>query len=429
MLRALKHRNYRLFFAGQGISLIGTWMQMAAIGWLVYRLTGSSSYLGLVAFCTQIPVFFGALLGGDFADRWPRRRIIIITQTLAMFQAFMLAVLIALDSITMTRIIMLSIFQGIINAIDMPTRQAFVPEMVDDEDDLPNAIALNSMIFNLARQIGPVVAGFLIAQVGEAVCFFANAASFLAVIYSLLAMRQTRTGPAKHNGSMLAGIKEGLSYSFGFMPIRSIMFYTTAMSLVAMPYSVLMPVFAKTILHGGPQTYGALLWSTGIGAFIGAVLLARRKTVHGLDMFMIFSGTVFAIGIIGFALSKNFWLSLVLISLPGFGVMVQMASVNTILQTIVDDNMRGRVLSLHVMAFIGVMPVGHLLAGTAAQHFGAQNTLMVCGLLSIVVIILFARKLPSIRKLIHPIYIKKGIIPEVAAGLDTAARLSAQTRN
>jgi MFS family permease len=402
---------------------------MAAIGWLVYRLTGKEFDLGLVAFCTQIPVFFGSLLGGIFADRWPRRRIIIITQTLMMCQAFILAVLIALDRITMTQIILLSLFQGVINAFDMPTRQAFVPEMVDDDDDLPNAIALNSMIFNLARQIGPIVAGFLIARVGEAACFFANSATFLAVIFSLLAMRQTRTAAVRHNGPIFAGIKEGLSYSFGFMPIRYIMFYTTAMSLVAMPYSVLMPVFAKTILHGGPQTYGALLWSTGIGAFVGAVILARRKTVRGLDTFIIFSGTIFALGIIGFSLSTNFWLSLVLVALPGFAVMVQMASVNTILQTIVDDDKRGRVLSLHVMAFIGVMPVGHLLAGTAAQHFGAQNTLTASGLLSIIVIILFARKLPAIRSLINPIYVKKGIIPELAAGIDTAARLSAQTRN
>jgi MFS family permease len=429
MLRALKYRNYRLFFAGQGISLIGTWMQMAALGWLVYRLTGSSFYLGLVAFCTQIPVLLGSLIGGDFADRWSRRRIIIITQILAMIQAFLLAAMIAFDSITMTRIILLSIFLGAINAFDMPTRQAFVPEMVDDDSDLPNAIALNSMIFNIARQIGPVVAGFLIARVGEAVCFFLNAVSFLAVIYSLAAMRHTRTSGVKHNGAMLTGIKDGLSYSFNFMPIRSILLYTAAMSLVAMPYSVLMPVFAKTILHGGPQTYGALLWSTGIGAFIGAAFLARRKTVHGLDMVVLFAAGVFAVGIIGFSLSKNFWLSLVLIALPGFGVMVQMASINTILQTIVDDDKRGRVLSLHVMAFIGTMPLGHLLAGIAAQHFGAPNTLLFSGLLSIVVMILFARKLSSIRRFVHPIYVKKGIIPEVAAGLDTAARFSAQAKD
>ncbi|MBU1260638.1 MAG: MFS transporter [Planctomycetes bacterium] len=429
MLRALKYRNYRLFFAGQGISLIGTWMQMAAIGWLVYRLTGSSFYLGLVAFCTHIPVLLGSLVGGIFADRWPKRRIIIITQTLAMIQAFLLAAMIASGNITMMRIILLSIFLGIIMAFDMPTRQAFVPEMVDDENDLPNAIALNSMIFNIARQIGPVVAGFLIAMAGEAVCFFLNAVSFLAVIYSLAAMRNARSRAAKHNGTMLAGIKDGLSYSFSFMPIRSILLYTAAMSLVAMPYSVLMPVFAKTILHGGPQTYGALMWSIGIGAFLGAAFLARRKTVEGLDMVVLFAAGVFAAGVIGFSFSKNFWLSFVLIALPGFGIMVQMASINTILQTIVDDHMRGRVLSLHVMAFIGIMPLGHLLAGISAQHFGAPNTLLFSGLLSVVVMILFARKLPSIRRLIHPIYVKKGIIPEVAAGLDTAARFSAQAND
>jgi len=429
MLRALKYRNYRLFFAGQGISLIGTWMQMAALSWLVYSLAGSKFHLGLVSFCSQIPVFFGALIGGDFADRWPRRRIIIITQILAMIQAFLLAAMVAFGPVTIIRIILLSIFLGAVNAIDMPTRQAFVTEMVDDESDLPNAIALNSMIFNLARQIGPMLAGFLIGAVGEASCFFINALTFFAVIYSLLAMRQTRSGGAKHNGAILAGIKEGLSYSFGFMPIKSILLYTAAMSLVAMPYAVLMPVFAKTILHGGPLTYGALLWSTGTGAFIGAVFLARRKTAQGLDIVVVFSAGVFAAGIIGFSLSQNFWLSLLLIALPGFGIMVQMASINTILQTLVDDHMRGRVLSLHVTAFIGISPFGSLLAGIAAQHLGAPHTLLLSGFLSIIITAVFASKLPAIRQMIHPIYIRKGIIPEVAAGLDTAAGFSAQARD
>jgi MFS family permease len=417
MLRALKHRNYRLFFFGQGVSLIGTWMQMAALGWLVYRLTGSPFYLGLVSFCGQMPVLFGSLIGGDFADRWPRRRTVIITQVLAMIQAFLLAAIVAFHSITMTRIILLSIFMGIINAIDMPTRQAFVYEMVDKKEDLPNAIALNSMIFNLARQIGPMIAGFLIGTIGEASCFFINAVSFLAVIYSLAAMRQIRTSGVKHNGAMLAGIKDGLRYAFGFVPIRSILLYTAAMSLVSMPYAVLMPVFAKSILSGGPQTYGSLLWSTGIGAFIGATYLARRKSVQGLEKVVIVAAGVFAAGVIGFSFSRNIWLSLLLVSLPGFGVMVQMASINTILQTIVDDDKRGRVMSLHVTAFIGIAPLGSLLGGIAAAHIGAPHTLLLSGLLSIAVMFFFAKKLPHIRRLIHPIYVRKGIISEVAAGL------------
>jgi len=429
MLRALKHRNYRLFFFGQGVSLIGTWMQMAALGWLVYRLTGSPFYLGLVSFCGQMPVLFGSLIGGDFADRWPRRRTVIITQVLAMIQAFLLAAVVYFDVITMTRIILLSIFMGIINAIDMPTRQAFVYEMVDKKEDLPNAIALNSLVFNLARQIGPMIAGFLIGKIGEASCFFINAVSFLAVIYSLAAMRHIRTSGAKHNGAMLAGIKDGLRYAFGFVPIRSILLYTAAMSLVAMPYAVLMPVFAKSILSGGPQTYGSLLWSTGIGAFIGAIYLARRKSVQGLEKVVIVAAGVFAAGVIGFSFSRNIWLSLLLVSLPGFGVMVQMASINTILQTIVDDDKRGRVMSLHVTAFIGIAPLGSLLGGITAAYLGAPHTLLLSGLLSIAVMFFFAKKLSLIRRLIHPIYVRKGIIPEVAAGLQTAAGIVSQTKD
>ena len=429
MLRALKYRNYRLFFFGQGTSLIGTWMQQAAIGWLVYRLTGSSFYLGLVSFCSQMPVLFGSLIGGDFADRWPRRRIVIITQILAMIQAFLLTAMVALDGITMMRIILLSLFMGVINAFDMPTRQAFVSEMVDNEEDLPNAIALNSMIFNLARQIGPLLAGFLIGPVGESACFFLNGVSFLAVIYSLAAMRLTRSGGTKHNGTMFAGIKDGLRYAFGFVPIRSILIYTAMMSLVAVSYAVLMPVFAKDILHGDSRTLGFLMGSSGLGAFIGAIYLARRKSVQGLEKVVIVAAGVFAAGVIGFSFSRNLWLSLLLIALPGFGVMVQMASINTILQTIVDDDKRGRVMSLHVTAFIGIAPFGSLLAGFAAEHLGAPGTLLLSGCLTIVVMSLFAKKLPHIRRLIHPIYVRKGIIPEVAAGLQTAASIESQAKD
>lgn len=428
ILRALKYRNYRLFFAGQGISLIGTWMQMAALGWLVYRLTGSEFYLGLVSFCGQIPIFLGSLIGGALADRWPRRKIIITTQFFAMIQAFLLAFIVAFDLVTINRIIMLSIFLGVVNAFDMPTRQAFVTEMLDDKNDLPNAIALNSLIFNIARQIGPMIAGFLIGQIGEASCFFINAISFVAVIASLIAMKLPQNIKITDNGAMFSGIKDGISYSFGFLPIKYILFYTAAMSIVAMPYSILMPVFAKSILHGGPQTYGFLLWSTGIGAFIGAIFLARRKTVHGLDLVVVMAAGIFSAGVIGFSFSRTIWLSLLFIALPGFGIMVQMASINTILQTIVDDNMRGRVLSLHIIGFIGIAPFGSLLAGISAHHIGTPYTMLFSGILSIAVMVVFAKRLPSIRKLVHPIYARKGIIPEIATGLAAAAQVSAQTK-
>ena len=429
ILRALRYRNYRLFFFGQGISLIGTWMQQLAISWLVYRITGSAFYLGLVSFCNQIPVFLGAPIAGVFADRWPRRRIVITTQVLAMIQAFILTALVAFDSITLAWIILLSVFIGVINAFDMPTRQAFVCEMVDNEEDLPNAIALNSLIFNMARQVGPSIAGFLIALTGEAVCFFVNGVSFLAVIFSLAAMRLSRKVEAKHEGTMLAGIKDGLAYSFGFVPIRSAFVYTAMMSLVAMPCMVLLPVFAKSILQGGPRTLGFLMGSVGVGAFIGAIFLARRKTVQGLEKVVVFAAGIFAAGVIGFSFSRILWLSLLLAVLPGFGIMVQMASINTILQTIVDDDKRGRVLSFHVMAFIGIAPFGNLLAGFVAEHLGAPHTLLLSGILSIAVMVFFARKLPHIRRMIHPIYVRKGIIPEVAVGLQTAAGIVSQAKD
>lgn len=429
ILRALKYRNYRLFFFGQGVSLIGTWMQQLAISWLVYRITGSAFYLGLVSFCNQIPVFLGAPIAGVFADRWPRRRIVITTQVLAMIQAFILTALVAFDSITLAWIILLSVFMGVINAFDMPTRQAFVCEMVDNEEDLPNAIALNSLIFNMARQVGPSIAGFLIALTGEAVCFFVNGVSFLAVIFSLAAMRLSRKVEAKHEGTMLAGIKDGLAYSFGFVPIRSAFVYTAMMSLVAMPCMVLLPVFAKSILQGGPRTLGFLMGSVGVGAFIGAIFLARRKTVQGLEKVVVFAAGIFAAGVIGFSFSRILWLSLLLAVLPGFGIMVQMASINTILQTIVDDDKRGRVLSFHVMAFIGIAPFGNLLAGFVAEHLGAPHTLLLSGILSIAVMVFFARKLPHIRRMIHPIYVRKGIIPEVAVGLQTAAGIVSQAKD
>jgi MFS family permease len=429
ILRALKYRNYRLFFFGQSVSLIGTWMQMAAVSWLVYRITGSVFYLGLVSFCDSFPVFLGAPFAGVIADRISRRQIVILTQILSMLQAFILAALMFYNSITLIWIILLSVFKGIINAFDMPSRQAFVYEMVDNDEDLPNAIALNSMVFNMARLIGPPIAGFIIAFRGEAACFFINGVTFLAVIFSLYAMRLTRTSGVKHSGPIWAGIKDGLKYAFGFIPIRVILIYTALISLVAIPYSVLMPVFAKTILHGSSKDYGFLLGSVGIGAFLGALFLAQRKTVQGLEKVVVLAAAVFAVGIIGFSFSRILWLSIILVALPGFGIMVQMASINTILQTIVDDDKRGRVLGLLVMAFIGMMPFGHLLAGTVAHRIGSPNTMLLIGLCSIAVMIFFARQLPAIRKMIHPVYIRKGIMPQMAEGLNTASVIATQAKD
>ncbi|MFA6187071.1 MAG: MFS transporter [Phycisphaerae bacterium] len=411
-LRALKHKNYRLFFAGQGVSLIGTWMQMVATSWLVYRLTGSAFYLGVISFCDSAPILFGAPIAGVLADRWPRKNIVILTQIFAMLQAFILAAIVFFHLATIPLLIILSLMRGLINTFDMPTRQAFVFEMVDDKNDLPNAIALNSMLFNMARFVGPSIAGFVIAYTGEAACFFINGISFLAVIFALYAMKIVCPPAIRQSGSILGGIKAGLKYSFNFTPIRTILIYTAITSFFATPYLVLMPVFAKVILHGDSRTLGFLMAAIGTGAFIGAVILAKRKSVRGLENVIIIASIIFAAGIIGFSFSKNLWLSFCLIVLPGFGVMVQMASINIILQTIVDDDKRGRVLSLHTMSFIGIVPFGNLLAGFVAEHIGAPKTLLISGILSIATMLMFLRQLPEIRRLIEPIYLKKETIQE-----------------
>jgi len=425
-LRALKHRNYRLFFAGQSVSLIGTWMQMVATSWLVYRLTGSAFYLGVVSFCDHAPILFGAPIAGVLADRWSRKNIVMLTQFLAMLQAFALAAIVFFHLATIPLLIILSLMRGMINVFDMPTRQAFVFEMVDNDSDIPNAVALNSMLFNMARFLGPSIAGFVIAYTGEAACFFMNGISFLAVIFALYAMKITRPPAIRQTGSILAGIKAGLKYSFEFTPIRTILIYTAITSFFATPYLVLMPVFAKVILHGDSRTLGFLMAAIGTGAFVGAAILARRKSVRGLENLIITASVIFAAGIIGFSFSTNLWLSLCLIVLPGFGVMVQMASVNIILQTIVDDDKRGRVLSLHTMSFIGMVPFGNLLAGIVAEHIGAPKTLLFSGFFSIAAMLMFLKQLPEIRRLIEPIYLKKEVIEE---SLNAASIMETQAKD
>ncbi|OQA01277.1 MAG: enterobactin exporter EntS [Planctomycetes bacterium ADurb.Bin401] len=428
-LRALKHRNYRLFFAGQGISLIGTWMQQLALGWLVYRLTSSAFYLGVVPFCNQLPVFLGAPVAGVFADHWSKRKILITTQICSMALALTLAGLIYFERIELMWIIIFSISIGVVNSFDIPTRQAFVYEMVDNQEDLPNAIALNSLIFNIARLIGPSLAGFLIAFTGsEKICFLINGVSYLAVILSLIGMNISHKPIVQPVREVLKGFKDGANYAFGFMPIRTILFFTALISIFAVPYVILMPVFAKDILHGDSSTLGLLTGCIGLGAFVGAIFLAMQKNARKFGEIVIFAACVFAVGLIGFSFSRALWLSLILIVFPGFGLMVQSASTNIILQTIVDDDKRGRVMSFHVMAFVGTAPFGNLLAGFAAERIGAPNTMFLCGILSIAVMSYFIFQIPRIRQLVHPIYVRKGIIPEVAEGLHNAAQVTAQTK-
>lgn len=410
--RSLRHRNYRLFFGGQGLSLIGTWMQQIAISWLVYRLSGSAVALGTVAFAGQIPGFVLAPLGGIVADRYRRHAVLLITQIASMLQAAVLAFLVVSGRVEIWHLIVLNTILGTINAFDMPTRHAFVVEMIDDPDDLANAIALNSSMFNGARLIGPTLAGVIIAAWGEGPCFVINAISYVAVIISLLLMQLRRVSPAAHDVHPLAQLKAGFLYAWRFGPIRYLILFIGVVSLVGMPYAVLLPIFADEFLHGGSKTYGVLVGASGVGAVAGALYMASRRTVLGLGKILVFAGLLFATALALFALSTSLWLSLLLLLFAGFGAMVQMACCNTLLQTLVDDDKRGMVMSIYIMAFIGMAPIGNLLAGVLAHQIGAHVTVLIGAVLCLLTCGLFARKLPQIRKIVHPIYIKKGILPQ-----------------
>jgi MFS family permease len=424
IFRSLKYRNYRLFFYGQSLSLIGTWMQRLAIGWLVYRLTDSALWLGVVSFAGQIPCFFLTPFGGVAADRYNRQKLLITTQSLAMVQALILALLVLTNYIAVWHLIILNIFLGIIYSFDMPARQAFVVEMVEKREDLGNAIALNSSMVNVARLLGPSVAGLLVALAGEGVCFLVNSISYFAVIVSLFMMRVNPVKAGLEKATAWQQIKGGIRYAFGFAPIKYIILLLAVVSITGMPYVVLMPIFAKDILHGGPRTLGFLMGASGVGALSGAGYLARRKNVLGLGKIIALAAGLFGVGIVGFSQSALIWISMTFVLLTGLGMMILMASANTILQTIVEDDMRGRVMSFYAVAFLGVAPFGSLLAGSLAHRIGAPYTLLLGGLSCILGSILFAIKLPLLRKIAHPIYVKKGIIPQVAEGIQTATELS-----
>jgi len=413
ILRALHHKNYRLFFGGQSISLIGTWMQQIAMSWLVYRLTGSALLLGIVSFSSQIPVFLFASIAGVYVDRWNRHRMLVATQTLSMIQALTLAFLTLHGTIQVWQIIALSIFIGVINAFDMPTRQSFIVQIVDKAEDLGNAIALNSFMFNGARLIGPAIAGILIGLLGEGVCFLINGLSFVGIIIALLAIKVPKRKKAAHTSRLWQDLREGYSYAFGFAPMRYILLQLGLMSFMGMAYAVLMPIFAKDILHGGPHTLGFLMAASGIGALTGAVYLASRQTILGLGRFIAYASAIFGMGIIAFSLSKILIVSLFMMFITGYGMIVQMASSNTILQSIVEEDKRGRLMSIYATAIIGMAPIGNLFAGALASRIGAPNTLIVSGIACIIGSLIFAVNLPQIRKEVRPIYVKMGIISEL----------------
>jgi MFS family permease len=415
MLRALRYRNYRLFFGGQVVSLIGTWMTMTASSWLVYRMTGSPWMLGVVGFAGQFPSFILAPFAGVFVDRWNKHRLLMLTQTLSMLQSFALAALTLTGHITIPSIIILNIVNALITAFDMPCRQSFVVSMIEDRADLGNAIALNSSMMNVARLIGPSIAGLIIASSSEGWCFFIDGVSFFAVLLALAAMRVPASPINKSaTADTLTQMREGWRYASGFMPIRSIISLLALVCLLGVPYGVLIPVFAAQILHGGPHTLGYLMTASGSGALIGALWLASRKSVIGLGRLIPITAAIFGAGLVAFAASRVMWLSTILLFVMGNAFMVQIAASNTIIQTIVEDDMRGRVMSFFIMAFLGTVPFGSLLAGRLALQIGAPATLMAGGSCCLLGALWFARGLPELRRAIRPIYIKKGILPEIS---------------
>jgi len=410
LLRSLRHRNYRLFFFGQGLSLIGTWMQATALSWLVYHLTHSKALLGTVAFASQIPAFLLASVAGVVADRVNRRRLVIATQSLAATQALLLACLTLAGVINEWHIIALGVVIGLINAFDIPTRQSLVIDMIDHRADLPNAIALNSFLFNGARLVGPSLAGLAVALVGAGLCFLLNSVSYVAVVAALLAMRLKPPAPKTTAMHLRRELKEGFHYVLGARPIRRTLLMIALISLLAMPYTVLMPVFAKDVLHGGERVaallgpsfgkdqdavaLGLLTAAQGIGALLGALFLASRTDVLGLRRLILAAGGLFGLGLIAFSFSRVLWLSLLILVPVGFGMLVALAAGNTMIQSLVDDDKRGRGMSFWMMAFMGMGPFGSLLAGFLAEHLGAPATVLISGTACVGIVLIFGRRLP-----------------------------------
>jgi MFS family permease len=417
-LRALKHRNFQLFFSGQLISLIGTWMQTVAQSWLVYRLTGSALLLGSVGFASQFPVFLAAPIGGTVADRSNRRRIVVITQAASMVLALILAGLTLTHLVHVWHIFVLAALLGLVNAFDIPGRQAFLVDMVGKED-LMNAIALNSSMFNGARIIGPAVAGILVARIGEGWCFFANGISYIAVIAGLLLMK-IHCPPRSKTDSPLEDIKEGFRFVSRTKPIRALLLLLGLVSLVGMPYAVLMPVFADRILHGGAQGLGILMGCTGIGALMGAFTLALREGVKGLGRLVAWMCGAFGVSLFLFSFSRNFWLSALLLLPVGFSMMLQMASSNTLIQSMVPDALRGRVMALYSMMFMGMAPFGAFFGGALADKLGAPVTVAIGGVASLLGAIVFAKTLPSFRVEARALILAQGVAGGEPAGGMTA---------
>ncbi len=402
-LRSLRHRNYRLYFFGQLISLPGNWIQNIALGWLVYRLSDSVLLLGVVGFAGQIPSLLLTPIAGVYADRVDRRKVLIATQAISMLIALTVAALILFDKIQVWHIIASAALNGIAMAFDTPFRHAFLVNMVPDKKDLQNAIALNSTLFNTARFVGPPLGGLLIALSGEGVCFLINGLSYLAVIASLLAMQVDPRAESIRHASVFTDLLSGLRYAYKSLPIRFILIMVITTSLLGLPFQVFMPVFAREVLHGNSQTLGYLIGAIGAGALAGAIYLATRKSLHTIPLTIFISATLFSLGLMAFSVSTGFIISLALLVITGFGMVVEFASSNTLLQTMVDDQMRGRIVALYSMSFMGFTPLGSLLMGALAEFAGVQITVFIAGACCLLAALVFYRKLPEIRKAITDI--------------------------
>ncbi len=395
-LRALRYRNFQLFFSGQLISLVGTWMQNVAQAWLVYRLTGSSVLLGAIGFASQIPIFLMSPLGGIVADRYSRHRVVIATQTISMLLAFALAGLTLTNTVQIWHIFVLAALLGVVSAFDIPARQSFMVEMVG-RSDLMNGIALNSSMFNGTRVIGPAIAGMLVASIGEGWCFFVNAVSYIAVLVGLFLMNVPREQEGPPPGSPIAHMVEGFRFVTQNPSILAMLSLLGFVSLMGMPFTVLMPIFADRILHGGATTLGWLMGASGVGALAAALILASRQSLKGLSRWIAVSGICFGICLTVFAFSKVLWLSLVILAVMGFALMIQMGSTNTLIQSMVPDRLRGRVMSVYSMMLMGMAPIGALLVGAAADRWGAPLTVGFGGVVCAGAAGLFWTKLSHIR--------------------------------
>ena len=410
--RSLRHRNYRLYLTGQLVSVCGTWMQQVALSWLVYRLTGSATLLGVVGFASQIPIFVLGPVGGVISDRYSCHRVAVWSQCAALTQALLLALLTLMGWIQPGHIIVLGVALGLVYAFDMPARQALVHQLVETED-LGNAVALNSSMINSARIVGPALAGIVVAKFGEGICFLINAISYVAVILALLAMKLPERPAALVKAiSIMASLREGLRYTLDTTPIRDLLILLGVVGFMGMPYMTLMPVFAANVHKSGADALGLMYGAVGLGAVIGALFLAQRKNIIGIGRVIVVATLLFGLGLIVFTVSRPFWLTLVILVAVGGGWMVLIAACNTALQTLADNHMRGRVMSLFSMMLVGMAPFGSLLAGWAADQIGAPLVIAAGGSFCALAGIIFARQLPRLREAAKPILIARGIIAD-----------------